>query len=96
MNKKLNISDDLIINKIPRYERRGKCNRCGWCCLQEDPPCPYLKKEIDGRYTCTIFNEKERHVRCILYPDGPPIIHKDCGYWFIDTWENNKIVKGKV
>lgn len=80
----------------PRYIRKGKCNRCGWCCLNEDPPCPYLKKEGD-KYTCTIFNEpKKRFVRCKMYPDAPPILHKECGYWFIDTWEDNKIVTRKV
>jgi len=80
----------------PRYVRRGQCNRCGWCCLQEEPPCPNLKKEND-RYTCIVFNNSDkRHIRCSLYPDGPPILHKECSYYFLDTWENNKIVKRKL
>jgi len=42
--------------------------------------------------TCMIY-EQERPMRCSIYPDGPPIIHPDCGYYFVDTWEDNKIVK---
>jgi len=88
--------DDLIIHKSPRYIRKGKCKRCGWCCLREDPPYSYLKKE-DDTYTCTVFDDKdERDVRCGLYPGNPPIVYELCGYYFIDTWEDNKIVKGKV
>jgi len=79
-----------------RYERKGECNRCGWCCLQEDPLCPYLKKENDGIYTCIVYDEKEKYVRCGMYPSNPPIVHEECGYYFIDTWDDNKIVKRKV
>lgn len=77
-----------------RYKRQGECNRCGWCCLQEDPPCPYLKKEEDEKYSCTVFNDpSKRYARCYLYPDGPPIIHEGCSYYFIDTLDNDKIIK---
>ena len=87
--------DDVIIHKRPRYIRKGKCNRCGWCCLQEEPPCPHLIKEGE-KYRCSIYNDKNKPMRCNLYPGNPPILHEPCGYYFIDIWEDNKIVKGKV
>ena len=89
----------LSIDKLPkkRYKREGQCNRCGWCCLQEDPPCPYLKQEEDGKYTCLVFEDPEkRYLRCSLHPCGPPILHEECGYYFLDTWENNKVIKREV
>ena len=80
-----------------RYKQGGECNRCGWCCLQEDPLCPYLKKEDDDTYTCTVFDDKDkRYVKCFIYPSGPPLQVDTCGYWFEDTWEDNKIIKMKV
>lgn len=88
MGKKLNISDDLIINKIPRYERKGKCNRCGWCC--EYHGCKNIIYE-NGKAICSIY--KNRPQRCIVFPEAPPILTKTCGYYFVDTWENNRIVK---
>ncbi|MBU2052392.1 hypothetical protein KKH13_04280 [Patescibacteria group bacterium] len=78
----------------PRYKRRGKCNRCGACCLVEDPPCPYLKIK-NGKATCLIFNSPDRPERCKWFPEMPPIPRqfKKCGYYFEDTWEDNKKVK---
>jgi len=40
---------------------------------------------------CKIY--KDRFLRCRLFPEAPPILNNDCGYYFLDTWENNKIVK---
>ena len=77
----------FLVKKVKRYIRKGKCNRCGWCCLQED--CEHL--EIGEIATCKIYGE--RFERCSLYPEMPPIIHEGCGYCFLDTWEDNKIVK---
>ena len=80
--------------KQNRYERAGECARCGWCCLQEDPPCEYLKKEDDGKYTCMVFNDlTKRPLRCFVHPSSPPVPITECGYWFIDTRENNKVIK---
>jgi hypothetical protein len=46
----------------------------------------------DSLATCLI-HEEERPLRCSLYPANPPIIHDGCGYYFLDTYEDNKIVK---
>jgi len=74
----------------PRYIRQGKCIRCGWCCAQED--CEHLKMEDD--FATCLIHEEDRPLRCNLYPANPPIIHPGCGYYFLDTYEDNKIVKG--
>ena len=78
---------------FPRYVRKGECLRCGWCCLNEDPPCLHLEQLPDGKYNCKIHKSKERPLRCKLYPSNPPITHLECGYYFIDKWDNNKIVR---
>lgn len=80
----------------PRYERRGQCNRCGWCCLQEDPPCDHLERMKDGRYRCMIYGEKERPLRCRLFPEMPPILNDKCGYAFWDRWEKRMLGVGEV
>lgn len=80
-----------------RYIRKGKCNRCGWCCLIEPTPCPYLKGTKEGEYSCSEWGTKKRDIEypyCKPFPPLPPIKNPKCGYYFIDTWENNKIVKG--
>lgn len=73
-----------------RYIRKGKCNRCGQCCVNED--CEYLKWEKDRTTTCLIFSEKDRPLKCKWFPQSPPIIFENCGYYFLDTWENNRVV----
>ena len=75
-----------------RYTRKGKCNRCGWCCQQEN--CEHL--QMGNELATCLIHEKERPLRCSLYPDAPPIIYDKCGYYFLDTFDNNKIVKRKV
>jgi len=70
-----------------RYERRGECNRCGDCCINED--CEYFK--LGNPSTCLI-HDKERPVKCDAYPEAPPIIFENCSYYFFDTWEDNRIV----
>ena len=72
----------------PRYIRDGKCNRCGWCC--EYHGCDKVIYE-DGLAICSIY--KNRPQRCVVFPEAPPILHEGCGYHFLDTYENNKIVK---
>lgn len=73
----------------PRYLRKGKCNRCGWCC--EYRVCPeYLRYDGDIAI-CTIY--KNRPGECKRFPQAPPILHEGCGFYFLDTWENNRKVK---
>lgn len=73
----------------PRYERRGQCNRCGWCC--EYHGCPLVKYDEENKAYCTIYNNRPN--RCRVFPEAPPILNENCGYYFVDTWENNKVVK---
>jgi hypothetical protein len=71
-----------------RYERQGECKRCGQCCVQEE--CEYLI--LEGNIAaCKIY--ENRYARCRRFPQNPPILIKKCGYYFLDTWENNKPVK---
>ena len=80
-----------------RYIRAGSCNQCGWCCLQEDPPCPHLLGDKPGEYKCAVYDKpEERPVFCAMYPSAPPIVHKECGYWFVDTLDDDKIITNKV
>jgi len=72
----------------PRYTRQGHCNRCGWCCEYHN--CQDLIYK-DGKAVCTVYDN--RPDRCRVFPEAPPILHEGCGFWFIDTWENNRIVK---
>ena len=76
-----------------RYIRKGKCNRCGWCCLNEK--CEHFEMG-EKIATCKTYGSKDRPIRCVLFPEMPPILHDDCGYYFLDTWEDNKVVKGIV
>ena len=73
-----------------RYERKGKCNRCGWCC--EYRVCPeYLSYDEAGKAICDAYGDHPGE--CQRFPQAPPILHERCGYYFEDTWEKNKIVK---
>lgn len=40
---------------------------------------------------CKIY--VSRPPRCKLFPQAPPILAETCGFYFLDTWENNRIVK---
>lgn len=75
---------------MSRYIRCGECNQCGICCIEED--CEYFKWE-DGKGICTVFGKPERYPRCINFPAAPPIMIKECSYYFIDTQEDNRIIK---
>ena len=81
----------MIDTTKPRYIRKGHCNRCGQCCLTED--CEHLLIE-DGLATCLI-HEEDRPLKCTSYPCNPPIMYKGCGYYFIDTWDNNREIRGR-
>ena len=74
-----------------RYIRKGQCVRCGKCCLNEN--CEYL--ELGELSTCKIYNNDKRPDKCRTFPQAPPITIDSCGYYFLDTWENNRIVKAR-
>ncbi len=75
---------------MPRYIRKGKCIQCGACCQNEN--CEFLK--FDGKkWQCLIHSNSNRPQRCKSFPQVPPIIFKTCGYYFLDKWNNNKIIK---
>ena len=71
----------------PRYERRGDCNQCGKCCVDEN--CEYFENN-----KCMIFGKSERPERCLIYPANPPLNYKECSYYFWDKWENKEIRYG--
>ena len=78
----------------PRYVRKGKCLRCGFCCLSEN--CEHFEWiEKDGKKiaNCKIFGKPERPEKCVNFPQAPPLLNPKCGYYFLDTWENNRKVK---
>ena len=76
------------LQMLNRYVRSGECIRCGQCCTNED--CEHF--EMGEPATCLI-HERERPLRCAEFPANPPILFEGCGYYFLDTWEDNKIVK---
>lgn len=84
----MNKTDIVIDLKRPRYIRKGKCNRCGWCC--EYRVCDHLTYE-DGVAICGIYEDHPGE--CQRFPQAPPILTETCGFYFLDTWENNKVVK---
>ena len=71
-----------------RYIRQGECNRCGQCCINED--CEHF---VMGEPATCLIHDKERPPKCEWFPEAPPIIFEKCGYYFLDTWEDNRIVK---
>ena len=80
-----------------RYERQGECNRCGECCVNEE--CEHLEIDEETEMaTCRIYDSLDRPLRCKLFPDMPPIPKEfqNCSYYFLDTWEDDKIVKWVV
>jgi len=73
-----------------RYLRQGQCDRCGWCCEQR--VCPdYLRYDKEGKAVCTIYPQHPGE--CQRFPQAPPILVESCGFYFLDTWENNRLVK---
>ena len=77
----------------PRYERGGECRRCGACCAGEG--CEHLLVGDDGA-TCAIVDSPDRPLKCRLFPAAPPIVFRGCGYFFLDRWDDNRIVRGRV
>ena len=70
-----------------RYKRQGQCIRCGQCCVNED--CEYF---MMGEPAICLIHDKERPSKCEWFPEAPPIIFEKWGYYFLDTWEDNRIV----
>lgn len=82
--------DKIVIHMQPRYKRQGQCNRCGACCVNED--CEHLEMS-NGASTCLIHNDPDRPLKCKLFPEMPPILFPNCGYYFLDKYEDNRVVK---
>lgn len=76
-------------NLTRRYKRQGKCRSCGKCCLTIN--CEHF--EMGEIATCKIYDSLDRPSDCGLFPEAPPIMIEGCGYYFLDTWENNRIVR---
>ena len=77
---------------FPRYIRKGECLRCGWCCIQEN--CEYLEWDGDTAI-CKIYNDPDRPEKCKLFPEMPPILNPRCGYWFVDRWDNDRVLRAR-
>ena len=73
-----------------RYKRQGECNRCGDCCVNEN--CEHF--EVGSLATCKIYDSPDRPLKCRLFPEMPSLKpNKRCGYYFLDTWEDNRRVE---
>lgn len=48
----------------------------------------------NGLAICTIYDKREgTRPECIVFPEAPPILVESCGFYFLDTWQNNRPVK---
>jgi len=94
MNKqKIHIQKMIAIaGGMPRYIRKGKCNQCGACCLNEN--CEHLIFLENGKAFCNIHNKPEHPLKCRIYPANPPINFNTCGYYFVDKTDNRTIKYG--
>jgi len=72
---------DIAEGKEQRYLRKGQCNRCGKCCIEENCECFEI---VDGIGICKIYDKPNRSEKCKLFPANPPIIFEECGYYFVD------------
>jgi len=83
--------------KGQRYILKGHCNMCGVCCLREGKDggeCEHLlEKDEEGRRLCALKHSPDRPQKCGAFPGNPPIQFKECSFYFIDLWDNNRIVK---
>jgi hypothetical protein len=80
-----------VSGKAPRYVRAGQCIRCGSCCELED--CPHFDHGDGVSTTCKIHDRPDFPEKCRLYPDNPPTIFKKCGFYFVDTLDDNRKLK---
>ena len=80
---------DVAVYETRRYKRAGNCKRCGQCCLTVN--CDHF--EMGEVATCKIHDSPDKPSDCELFPEAPPIMIKGCGYYFLDIWENNRIVR---
>ena len=91
----LSLQELQMLNEVfditrKRYDRRGECKKCGQCCVNEN--CNHLAVADNGMI-CMIHEDPERPQKCTEFPANPPILFKGCGYGFIDTWEDNRMVE---
>ena len=80
---------------VGRYVRKGRCRRCGFCCLggKKNEPCEHLAWQ-GTTAVCCIYG---RHPwGCGVFPEAPPILSEACGYWFVDTWTKRRLAAREV
>jgi len=77
------------LRPFPRYERRGQCNRCGQCCVNEG--CEHFTPATDGSLATCHIHDQDREPKCVDFPQLPPILFEGCGYWFYDRWEDKEL-----
>ncbi len=72
---------------MTRYVKMGNCIQCGQCCKKcvGIEPCLYY---IDAK--CSIYDD--RPVFCRNFPPDWTRCPEGCGYYFIDTENNNKVM----
>lgn len=85
---------DLTLRK--RYERRGSCARCGLCCADE--ACEDLAWVAKTGDAFCMRHTEDRGLedcpqKCQYFPQQPPILNPECGFHFVDTWEDNRPVR---
>lgn len=39
-------------------EWEDKCSHCGACCGVLDDPCENLQKDLNGRFSCGVYNQR--------------------------------------
>jgi len=77
-----------LAKPFPRYDVLGECNQCGACCENED--CEFFNEDK----TCAIYGKPERPLKCVLWPEMPPVMFEKCGHSFYDKWEDRVVGYG--
>lgn len=77
---------------VKRYIRQGGCDRCGQCCEEEN--CEHFQPGDSAM--CSIHEREDRPNKCKWYPQLPPIIFDKCTYYFLDTWEDNRVIMPRM
>lgn len=61
------MSGDNSIGDLNRYnqwmsgqsiEWESRCHRCGACCGAVDDPCENLKKDVNGKFFCSVYDKR--------------------------------------
>ncbi|MDE1921465.1 MAG: hypothetical protein KGI24_08495 [Candidatus Omnitrophica bacterium] len=43
---------------VKSREWEEKCSRCGACCGVLEDPCENLRKDLNGKYYCALYNQR--------------------------------------